>query len=134
MPENFLEINRHFALTSYCNTIGQSNNVFSILGFSLGKRRGYAFYLFIDSLIKQIMNTYGNHFSMQGHMKIVLTICVDSPPRMMRRVHTTRISFYYGQFAVSMEKESPYFFSKCNPLNADTHNTDTFYSPPQSPY
>ena len=32
--ENFLEINRHFAFTSYCNTIGQSNNAFSILGFS----------------------------------------------------------------------------------------------------
>ena len=41
MPENFLEINRYFALTSYCNTIGQSNNAFSILGFSLaGKRTG----------------------------------------------------------------------------------------------
>ena len=40
MPENFLEINRYFALTSYCNTIGQSNNAFSILGFALaGKRR-----------------------------------------------------------------------------------------------
>ena len=35
-PKNFLEI----ALTSYCNTIGQSNNAFSVLGFSLaGKRR-----------------------------------------------------------------------------------------------
>ena len=33
MPENFLEINRYFALTSYHNTIGQSNNAFSILGF-----------------------------------------------------------------------------------------------------
>ena len=41
MPENFLEINWYFALTSYCNTIGQSNNAFSILGFSLlVKRRG----------------------------------------------------------------------------------------------
>ena len=39
-PKNFLEINRYFALTSYCNTIGQSNNAFSILGFSLaGKQR-----------------------------------------------------------------------------------------------
>ena len=38
--ENFLEINQYFALTSYCNTIGQSNNAFSILGFPLaGKRR-----------------------------------------------------------------------------------------------
>ena len=42
MPENFLEINRYFALTSYCNTIGQWNNAFSILGFSLaGKRWGH---------------------------------------------------------------------------------------------
>ena len=32
--ENFIEINRYFALTSYCNTIGQSNNAFSTLGFS----------------------------------------------------------------------------------------------------
>ena len=42
MPENFLEINWYFALTSYCNTIGQSSNPFSILGFSLaGKRRSH---------------------------------------------------------------------------------------------
>ena len=42
MSENFLEVNRYFPLTSYCNTIGQSNNAFSILGFSLaGKRRVY---------------------------------------------------------------------------------------------
>ena len=33
IPENFLEINRYFALRSYCNTIGQSNYAFSILGF-----------------------------------------------------------------------------------------------------
>ena len=39
MPENFLEINRYFALTSYCNTIGQSNNAFSILWFSLAEKR-----------------------------------------------------------------------------------------------
>ena len=39
-PKNFLEI----ALTSYCNTIGQSNNGFSILGFfSAGKRRVHQF-------------------------------------------------------------------------------------------
>ena len=42
MPENFLEINRYFALTSYCNTIGQSNTAFSVLGFSfVGKQRGH---------------------------------------------------------------------------------------------
>ena len=64
MLENFLEINRYFALTSYWNTIGQSNNAFSILGFSLaGKRRGHAFDLFIHWLIKQITDTYRDHFS-----------------------------------------------------------------------
>ena len=41
-PENSLEINRYFVFTSYCNTIAQSNNALSILGFSLsGKRRGH---------------------------------------------------------------------------------------------
>ena len=40
--KNFVEINRYFALTSYCKTIGQSNNVLSILVFfSAGKRRGH---------------------------------------------------------------------------------------------
>ena len=33
MSEIFLEINRYFALTLYCNTIGQTSNAFSILGF-----------------------------------------------------------------------------------------------------
>ena len=42
MSENFLEIHCYFALTSCCNTIGQSNNASSILRFSLaGKRRGH---------------------------------------------------------------------------------------------
>ena len=41
MPENFLEIRRYFALTSYCNTIGQSDNAFSIsYAYLAGKRRG----------------------------------------------------------------------------------------------
>ena len=55
-PKNFLEINRYFALTSYCNTIGQSNNAFSILGSP-------CFVLFIYWLIKQITNTYRDNFS-----------------------------------------------------------------------
>ena len=64
MPENFLEINRCFALTSYCHTIGQSINAFSILGFSLArKRRGHV--LIFSSMADKtnIMNTYRNHFS-----------------------------------------------------------------------
>ena len=35
-----------------------------------------------------------------------------------------RTPHYYGQFSLSMAKESPYIFSKFNPLN-----TDTFYVP-----
>ena len=59
-PKNFREI----ALTSYCYTIGQSNNAFSILGFSLaGKRTDRVLVLFIHWLVKQITNTYRNHFS-----------------------------------------------------------------------
>ena len=58
-PKNFLEI----ALTSYCNTIGQSNNVFSVLGvFFGGKTKSPCFDLFIHWRINQITNTYRNHF------------------------------------------------------------------------
>ena len=46
MPENFVEINRYLTLTSYCNTIGQSNNAFSILGFSLAGKRRVHFLIF----------------------------------------------------------------------------------------
>ena len=65
MPENFLEINRYFALTSYCKTIGQSNNASSILGFSLVRKRRVHALIFppIHWLIKQVTNTYRNRFS-----------------------------------------------------------------------
>ena len=63
MPENFLEIDRYFALTSHCNTIGQLNNAFSILGFLFGgKTKSPCFDLSIHWLIKQITDTYRNHF------------------------------------------------------------------------
>ena len=62
MPEKFLEIMRYFALTSYCNAIGQSHSAFPLLGFSLaGKRRERN--LFTHWLTKQITNTSRNHFS-----------------------------------------------------------------------
>ena len=42
MPKNSLEINRYFALTSYCSMIGLSNNALSILGCSLARKgRGH---------------------------------------------------------------------------------------------
>ena len=71
MPENFLEINRYFALTSYCNTIVQSNNAFSMLGFSLaGKRR-------VHVLIFSSIGSWNRWRTLtetifQGHTKIAL--------------------------------------------------------------
>ena len=65
MLENFLEINRYFALTSYCNMIGQSNNAFSILGFSLAENEEamfWSFHPFADKTNNRT-NTYWNYFS-----------------------------------------------------------------------
>ena len=46
LPENYLgqRINRYFAFTSYCNTVGQSNNAFSI--FFLRKHEEAMFWCF----------------------------------------------------------------------------------------
>ena len=63
MPENFLEINRYFALTSYCNTIGQSNNSFSILWFSLAEKQRVHVWSFYPLADITITNTYRNYFS-----------------------------------------------------------------------
>ena len=56
-PKNFLEI----ALTSYCHTIGQLNNAFSILGFSLAGKESIfcSFHLLAD----KTKNSYRNNFS-----------------------------------------------------------------------
>ena len=73
MSEKFVEINRYFALTSYmyCNTIGQSNNAFAILGYFFGaKTKRPCFDLFIHWLIKQTTNTYETIF--HGHTQITL--------------------------------------------------------------
>ena len=83
-PENFLEINRFFALTSYCNTTDQSNNAFSILGFPLaGKRSDRVFFFFfffffhlsIHWLIKQITITYRNQFSRSYENRSIKGYC-----------------------------------------------------------
>ena len=63
MPENFLEINRYFALTSYCNTIGQSRNGFSILGFFLGGDEDAMFWSFHPLAEKTNNEHLRNHFS-----------------------------------------------------------------------
>ena len=74
-PENFLEINRFYALTSYCNTIDQSNNAFSILGFSLAGERSDPFFVFCF-----LFFFFETIF--QGHTKIALSrVIVTVNPR-----------------------------------------------------
>ena len=72
MPENFLEIKRYFALTSYCNTIGQSNNAFSILGFSLAGKRRVHFLIFSSIGLWNRWRTLTETI-FQGHTKIALS-------------------------------------------------------------
>ena len=69
MPENFLEINRYFGLTSYWNTMGQSNNAFSILGFSLaGKRRGH---VLIFSSLHPLADKTNNEHLPKAFFKVI---------------------------------------------------------------
>ena len=45
--------------------------------------------------------------------------------------------YYYGQFALSLEKESPYIFYEIDPRNAHPVNADNSNAPllpPQFPY
>ena len=66
MPENFLEINRYFALTSYGNTIAQSNHAFSIIitVFFGGKTKSPCFDLFSDK-------TNNEHFKPKPFFKVI---------------------------------------------------------------
>ena len=73
MPVKFLRRNRYFALTSYCNTIGQSM-LSPYQGFLWRKIEESVFWSFIHWLIKQITNTYGNHFSRSYENRCILFI------------------------------------------------------------
>ena len=96
MPKSFLEINRYFTLMSYYNTIGQLNNAFSIIikVFLGGKKKRPWSDLFIYWLIKQITNTYQNHFSRsyeircKGYMgmKKFSQACFSLFPRFMHSI------------------------------------------------
>ena len=71
MPENFLEINRYFALTSHCNKIGQSNNAFSMLRFFWRENEEFMFWSF-HTLADKTNNEHF-FFIFQGHTKIALS-------------------------------------------------------------
>ena len=75
-PKNFLEINRYFAVTSYCNTIGQSNNAWVFFGVLFGgKTKSLCFDLFIHWLMKQITNTDRNYFSRSYENRSITAVC-----------------------------------------------------------
>ena len=73
-PQKFLEINRYFALTSYCGVISQSKMPFHVRVFFGGKTKRPCFDLFIHWLMKQIRNTYRNHFSRSYENRSILQI------------------------------------------------------------
>ena len=55
------ELSRYFALTSYCDTIDQSNNAFPILGFSLAGKRRVHVLIFSSTYRNQFSRSYENH-------------------------------------------------------------------------
>ena len=59
------------------------------------------------------INLRSQRFYMNSHTPIWRLILVTL-------VLVCTVPHYYGQFALSMGKESPYIFSKFNPLNRDT--------------
>ena len=57
-----------------------------------------------------------------SHHKHVLSVKIANCTVKLRfmDMRLTRTPHYYGQFALPLGKESPYIFSKFNPLNMDT--------------
>ena len=70
-PKNFLEINGSFDLTSCCNTIGQSNNAFPILGFSLAGKWRVLVLIFSFIGLRNRWRTLTETI-FQGHTKVAL--------------------------------------------------------------
>ena len=77
----------YFALTSYCNTIGQSNNAVSMLGFPLaGKRRVHVLIFLSTETI------------FQGHTKIALFFLT---------LHSVNLNNFTGMTERHGSKKSP---------------------------
>ena len=111
MPENFLEINRYFALTSYYNTIGQSNNVFSILGFSFaGKQRGHV--LIFSSIGWWNKKRTLTETFFQGHTKIALC----------RNPRVTFVSETFFAFYFQKQTNHYTFLGNCPPTPPLSHH------------
>ena len=105
MLENFLEFSRYFALTSYCNSIGQSNNAFSTLGLFLeGKTKSACFDLFIHWLIKQITNT----FSYENRSDTLEILAFEAPSTQIQKFLKPRIIVggFFNHFGERFQKDA----------------------------
>ena len=73
MPEDLCRNQSLFDLTSYCNTIGQSNNGFSILEFSLAGERIVPVFDLIHPLADKRNKEHLTETIFHRHTKIALT-------------------------------------------------------------
>ena len=76
MPENFPEIKRYFALTSYCNRIGKPNNAFSTLGILWRENKDSIFWSFHPLADK----TNNEHFP-KPYFKVIRKSLYDQQAR-----------------------------------------------------
>ena len=84
--ENFLEINRQFALTSLLqHDLPIERCLLHIRVFFGGKTKSPCFDLFIHWLIKQTTNTYQNYFSRSYENRSIYIETERTKPRFKRR-------------------------------------------------
>ena len=96
LPENFLEINQYFALTPYCshcNTIGQLNNVFTILGISWRENEESMFWSF-----HPLADKTSNKHLPKPLFKVIRKSLYQLPNRMRGHGKTADISPRSGGF------------------------------------
>ena len=72
--EKFLEINRYFSLTSYCNAIGRSNHDFSPCKGFLWRENEESMFWSFHPLVDKTNNEHLRKPLFQGDTKIVLSI------------------------------------------------------------
>ena len=109
----FFEVGANSRLGAYSNKYGtsQNQNVFST--FLQPKNAS------VSPLIVGLFT--------DGNARFPYPFIYTSTSEITTLFYTVKPRFtphYYGQFAFSLGKESPYIFSRSNPLN-----TDTFYGP-----
>ena len=121
MPENFPKLNRYFAWTAYCNTITDwpiEQSFFHIRVFFGGKTKSSCFLhaLFIHWLIKQITNTYTNHFSRsyENHSSVIMMYVYDmTNVKYMERSFYCWISFIENDSLFDGNSSSSSSFLEC---------------------